>query len=211
MSIVTFQPTSFDPPQFPVRRFSVEEYHRLGEVGVLTDDDKVELIEGLVVPKMNRSPLHDVSLSMLDNALRKRLPESWKSRCQMAITTADSEPEPDIAVVRGPLVRYIEHHPHPADIALVIEVSETSLQRDRRKARVYARAAIPCYWIVNLRDRCVEVHAQPQTTAAEPFYASVVAMRSDESCELSLLGESVAAIAVGEFLPLHGTQDSPAS
>ncbi len=88
MSIAIFPPTSFDPPQFPVRRFTVEEYHRLGEVGVLTEDDRVELIEGLVVPKMNRSPLHDVSLSMLQKRLASLLPASWDLRTQMAITTA---------------------------------------------------------------------------------------------------------------------------
>lgn len=208
MSIATFPPTSFDPPQFPVRRFTVEEYHRLGEVGVLTEDDRVELIEGLVVPKMNRSPLHDVSLNMLDNVLRKVLPAKWNVRIQMAITTADSEPEPDIAVVVGPASRYLDHHPHPTEVGLVVEIAETSLARDRRKTRMYARAGIPQYWIVNLRDGRVEVHADPQVQLAEPQYASVVLLGIAESCSLQLPGEPTVTLAIGEFLPFHGNSES---
>jgi Uma2 family endonuclease len=210
MSIAAVQPAALEPPPFPVRRFTVEEYHRLGALGVLTEDDRVELIEGLVVPKMNRSPLHDVSLNMLDNVLREVLPPRWNVRVQMAITTFDSEPEPDIAVVVGPASRYVDHHPLPTDVALAVEVAETSLARDRRKARMYARAGVLQYWIVNLRDDRVEVHSLPQADVAEPFYASVVALGVDETCSLLLPGELSIAIPIRDFLPSHGQRGTSA-
>lgn len=208
MSTATFHNIALETPQFPVWRFSVDEYHRLGEFGVLTEDDRVELIEGLVVPKMNRSPLHDVSLSMLGKLVAHVLPPKWDTRIQMAITTADSEPEPDIAIVLAPLSRYLDHHPYPADVALVVEVAETSLARDRRKARMYARAGIPQYWIVNLRDDRVEVHTLPQASAAEPFYASVVALGVNETCALLLPEGASLAIPIRDFLPSHGERAS---
>lgn len=204
MSTVSIEPAAWETPQFPVRRFTVEEYHRLGELGLLSEDDRIELIEGLLVPKMNRSPLHDVALGMLQKRLTALLPSAWETRSQMAITTADSEPEPDIVVVRGPLDRYRFQHPHPEEIALVVEVSETSLLRDRRKARMCARAGIGCYWIVNLRDNCVEVHTDPRTTVAEPLYGSVIALDGAEACSFSLPGEAAISLAIRDILPTHG-------
>jgi Uma2 family endonuclease len=118
----------------------------------------------------------------------------------MAITTSDSEPEPDIAIVLGPLERYIDHHPHPSEIALVVEVAETSLIRDRRKARMYARAGIPHYWIVNLRDRCVEIYSQPEPTRAEPTFAQSHALDVDAIARLQL-PEGAIELPVREFLP----------
>jgi Uma2 family endonuclease len=129
------------------------------------------------------------------------LPDAWEPRVQMAFTTADSEPEPDIAIVQGPLTRYVEHHPFPAEIALVVEVAETSLLRDRRKARMYARAGIAQYWIVNLRDGVVEVCSQPQPTLAEPAYGQTQSFAADGIVEFNLPGEAALQLAVREFLP----------
>ena len=86
---------------FPVRRFSMDEYRRLGELGVLTEEDRVELLEGWIIPKMNLNPPHSVCVQLVNDFLRKRLPAGWIVRIQDPIRTADSEPEPDLAVVRG--------------------------------------------------------------------------------------------------------------
>src|SRR5215217_6477795 len=80
-----------------MRRFSVDEYHQLLEIGLLAEDERVELLEGWIVQKMTHNPIHDATVDRLAELLRDRVPRSWRLRIQSAITTADSEPEPDIA------------------------------------------------------------------------------------------------------------------
>ncbi|KAA1259831.1 hypothetical protein LF1_23680 [Rubripirellula obstinata] len=145
-------------PAFPVRHFSVEEYHRLAEVGVLTEADRVELLEGVISPKMVHSPIHDATVSIIEQLLRPFLLPQWFLRIQSSITLQSSEPEPDIAVVKGPPQQYASRHPGGSDIALAIEVAETSLLRDQAKATTYSGGRIGCYWIVDLRNRVIEVH-----------------------------------------------------
>src|SRR5690349_3673211 len=94
------------PPQPPQRRFTVAEYHRMIETGVLTEQDPVELLEGWVVFKMARNPRHDNTLARLQKVLNRLLGPDWEIRGQLAVTTDDSEPEPDVAVVRGPIEQY---------------------------------------------------------------------------------------------------------
>ena len=133
------------------------------QAGILGEDDNVELLEGWIVPKMARNPAHDAMISMIMiDVLPPRLPKGWFCRGQSAITTTDSEPEPDIAVVRGTPRDYLARHPGPADMVLVIEVAESSLPRDRsHKGRIYAAASVPVYWIINLVDPQVEVYTDP--------------------------------------------------
>lgn len=159
------------PPPLPVRRFTVDEYARLGESCILTEDDAVELLEGWIVPKMVRNPRHDNAVELCDEALRAVVPAAWRVRVQSAIQTSDSQPEPDLAVVRGSARARTGRHPRPDDLALVVEVADTSLDRDRgEKARIYARALIAVYWIVNLVDRQIEVYGDPSGPTAEPCY-----------------------------------------
>jgi Uma2 family endonuclease len=127
---------------FPVRRFSVAEYERIGDAGILTEDDSVELLEGLIVEKMTKTPRHDAMIDLLVQLLSRQLPLGWFPRAQNVLVTSDSAPEPDVVVAQGDPQRYWNKHPKAADIALVIEVAESSLQRDRRKRRIYARADI---------------------------------------------------------------------
>src|SRR5947208_2789285 len=128
------------PP--PSRRFSVEEFHRMIQAGVLDEDEPIELLDGLIVPKMVKNPRHDATVDAAREVIECRLPPGWRVRVQSAITTADSEPEPDLAVVLGPAARYRNNHPGPRDIALVIEVADSSLARDRDiKAALCARAS----------------------------------------------------------------------
>ena len=143
------------------RRFSVPEYHHLCELGILTEDDNLELLEGYLVHKMTRNAPHDGTLHRLLRFLSRMVPDEWEVRCQAAVTLSDSEPEPDLAIVRRG-TNYRLQHPAPADIALVIEVSDSSLDGDRAdKCRIYARAGVPIYWIVNLVDEQIEVYSSP--------------------------------------------------
>ena len=142
-------PFSAPPLQMPrmlpkqgVRKFTVAEYHKLIEDGFFATNEKFELIEGWIVAKMPRTPPHDVAITMAQQALLARVPSQWQIRIQCGITTADSEPEPDLAVVMAPAIRYIDHHPGPSEIAMTIESSFTSLSFDRAdKARRSSRPA----------------------------------------------------------------------
>jgi Uma2 family endonuclease len=193
--------TSVRQPPYPVRTFTVDEYHRLGQSGVLSEKDDVELLEGWIVPKMIRNPIHDVVVGLVDAAIRSRIPEGWVIRNQSAITTADSEPEPDVAVVRGPIRRYTTHHPLPDDVALVVEVADTSLERDRQKAKVYARAGIPAYWIVNLVDSQIEMYSHLAPSEAHNRYANRRPLSPQDEAALIIEGRQIATIRVSELLP----------
>jgi len=202
MSLVT-SPTAtlpiFVPPPYPVRRFSVAEYHRMLETGILSENDRVELLEGCIVPKMTRSPGHDRSIELVDEALRRILPTGWRIRIQSAITTSDSEPEPDLAVViRGAANR----HPEPSELGLVIEVSESTLTADRDdKGRLFARAKIPIYWIVNLVDSRVEVYTDPTGVVGPALYRRRQDYDSGSVAPLVLDGTQLGEIAVSDLLP----------
>lgn len=166
-------PASAFPPPDSMRRFTVDEYDRLARLGILTEDDQVELLEGWIVLKMTRNPPHDVAVALASRLLVRLLPDGWHVRAQSAITTLDSAPEPDVSVVRGEERLYRDRHPRPEDVAVVIEVSDTSLNRDRAdKARVYERAALPAYCIVNLIEGRVEVYTDSSGPALAPSYRS---------------------------------------
>lgn len=190
------------PPPFPVRRFTVDEYHRMIRAGLLTEDDRVELLEGWIVLKMPRNPPHDATVEIADETLRPRLPAGWSMRVQSAITTPESEPEPDLVVVQGGARDYLSRHPGPADIGLLIEVSDSSLSRDRNeKGRLFARAGIPYYWIINLIDSRVEVYSDPSGPTANPAYRQRQDYGPADSVPLVLGGQVIALIAVRDLLP----------
>jgi hypothetical protein len=173
----------------------------MGETGVLDENDRVELLEGLIVPKIIHEPAHDASVELVDEALRGLLTGPWRVRIQSAISTADSEPEPDLIVVRGAIRDRAVRHPGPADIALVVEVAESSLPRDRAKCRLYAAAAIPTYWIVNLVDAQVEVYSDRTGPAPSPGFNSRDVFKGNESFELVIDDAIVGAIAASDVLP----------
>jgi Uma2 family endonuclease len=150
-------------PNDRIWRLSIEQYHAIIQAGILTDDDSVELLEGWLVFKMPKNPPHRVTTRLVRTALENILPAGWYVDSQEPITLSNSEPEPDIVVVRGDTRQYLDRHPGAEDIALIIEVSDTTLQRDRTvKKRIYARAGISIYWIVNLVEEQVEVYSQPK-------------------------------------------------
>src|SRR4051794_37144846 len=141
-----------------VEEYTVEQYHQLIEAGVLWSGDPVELLERRIVTRLRRTPAHEAITGLTEDAIRPHLPAEWHLRIKSAVTTSDSEPEPDLLVIRGPARRYIDHHPSPAEVGLLDEVADTSLPIDRGlKRRIYARG-IPMYWIVNVVDLQVEVY-----------------------------------------------------
>jgi Uma2 family endonuclease len=186
----------------PVRRLTVAEYHQMIKAGILQEDDPFELLEGWLVPKMGRNAPHDLALNLAENEIERRLPPQWVRRGQSGMTTSDSEPEPDIAIVRGPRRRYHQQHPGPGDTALVVEVSDATLRRDQTiKHRIYARAKIPVYWIINLLDMQIEVYSEPTGAKAKARYRQRQDYEASEEVPLVIDGKEVGRIPVRDLLP----------
>jgi Uma2 family endonuclease len=202
MATVTDPELDLTLPPYPVKRFTVDEYHQMIRAGVFIDGDPFELLEGWIIPKMPKNPPHEIAIGLIQRVLLRSLPDGWDLRNQGSITTGTSEPEPDFAVFRGNVRDYHGRHPGPGDIALVIEVSDSSLDRDRSlKARIYARAPIPTYWIVNVAEGCVEVHTDPTGPTKAPTYRSRAVVGPNGELSLVLDGREVARIAARDILP----------
>jgi Uma2 family endonuclease len=183
-------------------RFPLAKYQQMIETGIVDKNDQVEHLEGYVVLKMPRNPAHDGTIDLGKAALWAILPPGWLLRVQQAVTLADSQPEPDFAIVRGNPRSYLVRHPGPADVGLIIEVADSSLLRDTAdKARIYARAGISCYWVIDLVARAVEVYSQPSGPTPAPTYASRVTIRPPDAISLMLDGNPVAAVPVTDLLP----------
>ncbi len=181
---------------------SVAQYHAMVRAGVLDEDDPVELLEGCLVYKMPKNPPHSVVTQLVADTLRRLLPTGWHVLVQEPITLGDSEPEPDIAVVRGALRDYLGRHPDPADLALVVEVADSTLRRDRgTKRRIYARAGIGCYWIVNLQERQLEVYTEPSGLARRPAYGTTQVWGEKAEAPVVLAGVTVGYLPVQAVLP----------
>jgi Uma2 family endonuclease len=205
MSITTLpiaEPAGFDVPPLSVRRFTVEEYERMGETGVLTEDDSVELLEGLIVRKITKNPLHDWTIDYLTRILGQGLPHGWLLRIQNVLRTDDSEPEPDVVIAIGDLFAFRRQHPTGRESVLVIEVAETSLDQDWRKCRIYARANVPQYWIVDLTGRCVEVFTRPNPSTGK--YEDHVRRVAPEVLTVVLAPNALLNVNLQELLPDPG-------
>ena len=168
--------------------FTIDEYHRLIDFGVFTETDRIELIKGQLVEMSPKGTAHSVSRSVLYRELSTLLDGVAALRCQDPISLSDSEPEPDIVIARGNETDYCNHHPYPADIILVIEVSNSTLVFDRTtKLSLYAEANISNYWIVNLVDRQLEYYSQPyQKPDREYGYLSQQIYLESRSIELPI-------------------------
>jgi len=184
------------------RRWTRDEYDRLIDLGVFDEDrkdNKVELVEGRMIVAEPQNTPHAVALELAVDAVRAAFGAGWRFRvgAPMAMDP-DSEPEPDLVVLRGTPRDSISAHPSTA--ALVIEIADSSLRFDRIvKARVYATAGIADYWIVNVRDRVVEVYREPIRGTRHARYASShVVHPGDALTPLAALGTR---IAVDDLLP----------
>ena len=183
-------------------RISVENYHEMLRADIIQSGDPVELLEGWLVQKMPKKPSHVIASELLRDAIAAILSSGWYINSQQPITLDDSEPEPDLSVVRGTRRDHLESNPSPSDLAFVVEVADASLLRDQSlKKRIYARAGIVEYWIVNLRDRQIEVHSLPTGPAESPEYLRQQVFTHEQSITLRLDGQAVGQIAVSDLLP----------
>ena len=147
----------------PTTRITVDEYEQMVESGILTENDRVELIRGEIVAKMPIGPRHAASVKRLIRLFPKRLGDNAIVGSQDPVRLIDSEPEPDITLLRPRPDFYASGHPRPSDILLIIEVADSSLDDDRTiMLPLYAEAGIAEFWIVNIPEELLEVYRGPQ-------------------------------------------------
>lgn len=184
-----------------IRRWRRVEYERLVDLGFF-EGERLELLDGVLVVKERQRSAHAAVSGIVGQGLDAAFGDGWHTRQHSPLALGDvSEPEPDVAVVAGEPLDYIAAHPSTA--ALVVEVADGSLRLDRRfKAAIYARAGLREYWIVNLVDRALEVHREPQAPggAAEDWgYRSIEVLRAP--AHVSPLAAPHASIPVADLLP----------
>jgi Putative restriction endonuclease len=189
-------------PREPIWRLNVHQYHEMIRNDILTDDDPVELLEGWLVLKMPKNPPHRISTQITRETLARIVPTGWYVDDQEPITTKDSEPEPDVVIVQGDRRDYSNRHPYADEVALVVEVADTTLQRDRTsKKRLYARAGIAIYWIINLQEQKIEVYTKPLSNAEEPDYQEQQDFSPHDSIPVLINNQVIAEISVQTLFP----------
>jgi Uma2 family endonuclease len=179
----------------PTRAFSRRDYDNMIRAGIIGEDERLELIGGRILLMSPEGPLHAGAIELCAEVLGWMFDTDYTVRVQHRLPVdPDGEPEPDLAVVRdGPRDLFADHS---HDAALVVEVAESSLERDRgEKALLYARAGFADYWIVNLIDRRVEVHRDPTPDG----YRSVVSLAAVD--EIVPLAAPSSRLAVAALLP----------
>ena len=200
MSTITTAPPGPPPHSLAlpeVYRMTVEEYERMAAAGVL-DDPRVELINGYLVKKMGENPPHIWTVDAIIEALRAALPHMWCRKEDPVRIPDFDEPEPDVAVVRGNRDDYRDRIPEPKDVVLLVEVAESTLDRDQgEKRRAYASGGILDYWIINLVARQVEVYSNP--TAGD--YRSLQVFKLGDEIPVLIEGVEVGRISASDVLP----------
>ena len=160
-------------------RFTVPDYHRMGEVGILEEDEKVELLGGDIVVREPPGPYHAGTVNRLNSLWTSRLGDRAIVHVQnpIELPDVDSEPQPDVALLRPRADFYTTAHPRAGDVLLVVEVADSSARPDRRvKIPLYARAGIRELWLVDVTIRRVEIYRQPSASG----YREIRATGDDE-------------------------------
>jgi Uma2 family endonuclease len=185
--------TALDP-SIRRHRLSVEDLGRMVEAGILDEDDRVELLAGELVSVSPQGPEHTSAKDMIAERLRRAFAIGAYVREQSPLTCGEhSQPEPDVAVVRGHLAQYRKRHPRGDEALLIVEIARTSQSVDRSKATVYAAAGVPEYWIIDLVARIATIHRTPSVNG----YAQLEVL--DESAALPLPDGTT--LALRELLP----------
>jgi Uma2 family endonuclease len=158
-------------PTFPLdpnslKRWTVQNYHHMSELGILDSNERTELINGQILLMAAKGTPHVTSLHLLANALRDQLGNTALVRTQDPIQLDDfSEPEPDLAIVRGTVLDYADRHPRPDQVDLIVEVADSTLKQDCEiKDKLYAQAGIADYWVLDLKNRQLHIFRNPTPT-----------------------------------------------
>ncbi|OJW22688.1 MAG: hypothetical protein BGO49_01550 [Planctomycetales bacterium 71-10] len=182
-----------------IYRIPVDRYERMVSVGDLDEDDRIELLNGVLTRKMTKGTYHEACSALCRREIERLLPGGFFARSEGPVRIPEySEPEPDLSVARGDVRDYLARHPGPGDVVLAVEVADASLALDRGLKRdLYAQAGIPTYWIVNLVERRVEVFAEPKDGA----YATTSVVGEGGAVELVVDGVALGRVEVAAILP----------
>lgn len=184
-------------------RLTASQFLKMVDAGVFPEDAHVELLGGVLVEKMVKKNPHNYAVARLGDDLRALLPASYRVREEKSYLHGRYDrPEPDLAVVRGTLEDYRRREPRPRDIALLIEVADTSYAKDRgAKWWRYAAAGIPVYIVVNLKKAQVEVCSDPAGRGESAVYRVVDVYNSGSEFPIVVDGRTIGRIAVSDLLP----------
>ncbi len=182
-----------------IHLWSIADYHQMIEAGVLDEDDRVELLEGKIVCMSPQRPFHAASVQRSANYLYEMLRNKAYIRAQLPVILGnDSEPEPDIAVVRLENHEYSFRHPEATDIYLLIEVADWTISKDRKqKARIYGKNQVLEYWILDIQKRQVYVFRQPE----DGTYREELTLSSNDSLAMQAFPD--VAIALDALFPIQ--------
>ncbi len=183
----------------PLYRFTLERYEELVESGAFSTRDRFHLINGYLVARMTQNPPHNTADDLCGEALRQVIPTGWYVRAAkpVRIPNRTSKPEPDGAVVRGTIRDFTRRDPDPPDVALIVEVADSSLADDRKLVQVYGGGGIPVYWIANVVERQVEVYTVPDPGG----YRSLMIYLPGQEVPVVIGGVEVGRIPVADLLP----------
>lgn len=189
--------TASDMASTRLKLFTVDEYHRMSDKGILLPDERTELLEGEIILMAAKNPPHSAITKRTSDYLADLLKGLADIRVQEPVRlNSHSEPEPDIAVVRIDDRSYFDRHPTPQDVFLLIEVADATLNYDRKKkAAAYARAGIVDYWVIDVRNEQVHTFREP---ASKTYQQVVVVSKNEDLCVLAFPPIS---IQVAQFFP----------
>lgn len=181
------------------KRLAVNPYDDMVRHGILPETNRFELLEGRIVEKDEKGPIHCTVAELTRQTLERILPGGWHARKEapVRIPNRDSEPEPDLSIVRGSIRDYATRHPNPEDVALVVEVTRSTVAKDRALARTYGGGGIPAYWIVNVEKQRLEVYEGPIAGK----YPAPRSLRDSDSVSLMIDGIEAGRIVVSDLFP----------
>lgn len=182
---------------YQIRPITAEEYHRMGALGLIGADERVELLDGALIAMPPIGEEYVFAVNQLAAVFNRILGSRAVVHAQSPLgLDANSEPEPDVMLLIGRPERYRNYRPKPSDVSLVVEVAETSLRYDRgRKLDAYARAGIAEVWIVNVPARCVERYDE----RSDARYARTTIFEADATIVAAAFPAD--PIAIAEFMP----------
>jgi Uma2 family endonuclease len=182
--------------------WTVKEYHHMSELGILDSSERTELITGKIVLMTAKGTPHVIALQLIASSLQAQLNNIALIRTQDPIELDDfSEPEPDLAIVKGKILDYADRHPGPSDVLLVVEIADSTLKKDCEvKDKLYARSNIADYWVIDVKNRQVHIFRTPTPTG----YASHLILSDSQTVSPLAFPEIVLLIAsilppVGEW------------
>lgn len=165
-----------------MHEFTVEEYYRMAETGVIKPDARVELLEGQIVDMMPIGPFHAGTVNKLVGLFTKPSKGRWLVSAQNPVRlNARSEPQPDLMLLKPSPDEYSSQHPGPTDVFLLIEVADSTIVYDRNdKLPAYGRAGIPEVWLINLPQQTIEVYREPHFAG----YSSTTILRDKDRAQV---------------------------